>query len=138
LAARCFTRHHVEPLGELLFERREQVPIRVERDLDRGMPKPFLNRLRVRACIDREGCSRMPKVVLPERGEAGALDGWRKHAPSEVVPAGGFFVPTAEALSFEVGRRSSSSGRITKRAAPARRPIVVLPQADVGPRRALP
>jgi len=53
----------VESVGKRLVDGREQVPVLIERDGDRRMPEPFLDRHRVRALGDEERDAGVSQVV---------------------------------------------------------------------------
>lgn len=61
------------------------MPVHVERDLDRGVSEPLLDRLRMRPGGDRERGGAVPEVVPPQGRETGSFDRRSEHPASEVV-----------------------------------------------------
>jgi hypothetical protein len=69
---KSFSAYVVEAFGKLGVERREQVPVQVQRR-DRRMTETRLDGLGVRALRDRQRVGRVPQMVESRRGgDAGA------------------------------------------------------------------
>ena len=62
-SARSFAVRLLEAIGERLVQRRQQVAVGVERDRDRAVTEPLLDRQRVRALGDQERYGGVPQVV---------------------------------------------------------------------------
>jgi hypothetical protein len=103
--------HVIEPSGELLVERWEQVPICVESRCDRRMAETFRDRLGMRSRLDRQRGRRMPQVVEAKRLQVGSAN-CRKEDPVPEVRASNrspFQVGKDQAIGPRRKRRDMSS-----------------------------